>query len=173
MEITAQTKLFDVLEAYPALESQIINIAPPFKNLQNPVLRRTVGKLANLEQVAKIGGMDVDKLVNTLRRAVGQEELSAASEGTISVDVSIDANDPPWISEKPGVVVNGTELLANGEVPLGHINDLLAKIPPGSVILLVTEFFPSPIIDAMKKQDRMVHHKVDAKNPLRHLTFIR
>lgn len=173
MHITSHTKLFDVLEAYPELEKQIIKIAPPFKNLQNPVLRRTVGKLSNLEQVAKIGGMDVDKLVNTLRRAVGQEELSTTAGGALAVDISVDANDPPWISAKPEVVVNGTDLLANGEVPLGHINDLLTQISEGGIILLVTEFFPSPIIDAMKKQNREVHHKVDAQNPLRHLTFIR
>ena len=77
MQITAKSKLFDVLEAYPFLEEQIVNIAPPFQNLKNPVLRRTVGKLATLETVAQVGGMDADRLVNTLRRAVGQDELQA------------------------------------------------------------------------------------------------
>ena len=57
MEITSQSKLFDVLEAYPFLEEQIVNIAPPFQNLKNPVLRRTVGKIATLEKVAQVGGM--------------------------------------------------------------------------------------------------------------------
>ena len=52
MEITRHSKLFDVLEAYPFLEAQIVNIAPPFQNLKNPVLRRTVGKIATLGQAA-------------------------------------------------------------------------------------------------------------------------
>jgi hypothetical protein len=52
MEITSHTKLLELLNEYPALEEQIINIAPPFKNLKNPVLRRTVGQLATLAQVA-------------------------------------------------------------------------------------------------------------------------
>lgn len=30
MDITAQSKLLDVLEAYPELETQIVKIAPPF-----------------------------------------------------------------------------------------------------------------------------------------------
>jgi hypothetical protein len=29
MEITSQSKLFDVLEAYPVLEAQIVNLARP------------------------------------------------------------------------------------------------------------------------------------------------
>ena len=77
MEINARSKLLDILVAYPELEEQIIKIAPPFQNLKNPVLRRTVGKLATLEKVAQIGGLDVNQLVNTLRRAVGQGELQA------------------------------------------------------------------------------------------------
>lgn len=77
MEITANSKLLDVLNAFPELEEQIVHIAPPFKNLKNPVLRRTVGSLANLERVAQMGGMDADRLVNTLRRHVGQAELAA------------------------------------------------------------------------------------------------
>lgn len=43
MELTRLSKLSEVLQTYPELEEQLINIAPPFKNLKNPVLRRTVG----------------------------------------------------------------------------------------------------------------------------------
>jgi hypothetical protein len=56
MDISAQSKLFDVINAYPDLEKFIVDLAPPFKNLKNPVLRKTVGKLATLE---KIGGTAV------------------------------------------------------------------------------------------------------------------
>ena len=65
MEITSRSKLLDVLKAYPFLEEQIVEIAPPFKNLRNPILRRTVGQLATIEQVAQIGNIDVVDLVNT------------------------------------------------------------------------------------------------------------
>src|SRR5512134_3753823 len=98
MQITSQSKLFDVLEAYPFLEAQIVNIAPPFQNLKNPVLRRTVGKIATLEKVAQIGGMDVGKLVNTLRRAVGQEELAAESVAKVRIEIPRVADDPEWIA---------------------------------------------------------------------------
>lgn len=128
MEITSQTKLFDLLEAYPELEAQIMNIAPPFQNLKNPVLRRTVGKIATLEKVAQIGGMDVGKLVNTLRRAVGQEELGAEAASSPVIEVPRAADDPDWTAGEPQFTVNGTELLQRGEVPLAQVNNLLGKL---------------------------------------------
>lgn len=171
MEITSQSKLFDVLEAYPELEAQIINIAPPFQNLKNPVLRRTVGKIATLEKVAQAGGMDAGKLVNTLRRAVGQAEISGEAAASFTVEIPRVENDPQWIAGEPQFTVNGSELLQRGEVPLGRVNELLGKLETGGYLLLVTNFEPSPILDAMQKQNRTVFHKTAAGE--QHLTFIR
>jgi hypothetical protein len=172
MEITSQSKLFDVLEAYPVLEAQIVNIAPPFQNLKNPVLRRTVGKIATLEKVAQIGGMDVSKLVNTLRRAVGQDELGVEATANFAVEIPQLADYPEWIAGEPQFTLNGTEMLQRGEVPLGRVNQLLGQIEPGRFILLVTNFEPTPIIEAMQKQNRMVFHKAHPNNASEWLTFI-
>ena len=172
MEITLQSKLFDVLETYPELEAQIINIAPPFQNLKNPVLRRTVGKIATLEKVAQVGGMDAGKLVNTLRRAVGQIELTGEAAVNLTVEIPRVADDPAWIAGEPQFTVNGTELLQRGEVPLGHVNELLGRLDPGRYILLVTNFEPTPILDAMQKQNRRFFHKIHPADTQQHLTFI-
>jgi hypothetical protein len=172
MEITSQSKLFDVLEAYPFLETQIINIAPPFQNLKNPVLRRTVGKIATLEKVAQIGGMDGDKLVNTLRQAVGQDELQAEKSANVPVEIPRFADDPAWIAGGPQFTIDGTELLRRGEVPLGRVNELLGQLEKGKYILLLTDFEPLPILDAMQKQKREVFHRVHPDAPRQWLTFI-
>lgn len=172
MEITSQSKLFDVLEAYPFLEPQIINIAPPFQNLKNPVLRRTVGKIATLEKVAQIGGMEASKLVNTLRRAVGQQELGAESVSSVAIEIPRLAEDPAWIAGEPQFTINGTEMLQRGEVPLKRVNELLGQLEAESYILLVTNFKPTPIFDAMQKQSRKVFHKSHPDIPSQWLTFI-
>jgi hypothetical protein len=172
MEITSQSKLFDVLEAYPFLEAQIVNIAPPFQNLKNPVLRRTVGKIATLEKVAQIGRMEVGKLVNTLRRAVGQEELGAKSGANFVVEIPRLAEEPDWIAGEPQFIVNGTELLQRGEVPLGKVNELLGQMEEGKYLLLVTNFEPTPIIDAMHKKGRRVFYKTHSEEASQSLTFI-
>ncbi len=48
--ITPDLKLGDLLDAYPELEDVLIEIAPAFRKLRNPVLRRTVAKLTSLRQ---------------------------------------------------------------------------------------------------------------------------
>ena len=172
MEITSHSKLFDILREYPSLEEKIINIAPPFKNLQNPVLRRTVGQLATLEKVAQIGNLDVIELVNILRKEVGQPEIHADAKTEISIPEKT-ASDPDWITGEPQYIVNGTEMLQRGEVPLQHINELLGTLPKDGFILLLTDFEPTPIIDTMRKRDRIVYHKVHPNQETQHLTFIR
>lgn len=171
MEITSRSKLFAVLQVYPDLEGIIVDIAPPFKNLRNPVLRRTVGQLATIERVAQIGNIDVDELVNTLRRAAGLPELSAGAPVAISVPAA-DAGDPDWIAGEPQFVLNGTALLQEGEVPVQKVNELLPQLDGRGYILLVTDFEPSPIIDTMVKARRRVYHKTHPNDATQHLTYI-
>jgi hypothetical protein len=171
MEITSRSKLFDVLNTYPTLEEKIIRLAPPFANLKNPVLRRTVGQLATLEQVARIGKMDVTELVNTLRREVGLPEIRTDTPVAVSIPQRVES-DPDWISGEPQFIVNGTELLQQGEVPLQHINHLLPQLQPQRFILLMTDFEPTPMIETMQKQKRRVYHKVHPNDARVHLTYI-
>jgi len=172
MDINSQTKLFDLLEAHPALEEQIVAIAPPFKNLKNPVLRRAVGRLATLEKVAQIGGLNVDQFVNTLRRAAGQPELHPAAETKPYLPES-SMEDPEWTRGEPQFVVNGVELLQQGQVPLTRVNELLPSLSPGRFLLLITNFEPSPMLEAMQKQNRETYCKVSQDAAEFHLTFIR
>ena len=51
VEITSQTKVAELLEHFPELEETLIAMAPPFKKLRNPVLRRSVAKVASLPWV--------------------------------------------------------------------------------------------------------------------------
>lgn len=171
MEITSRSKLFAVLQVYPHLEDIIVDIAPPFKNLRNPVLRRTVGQLATIEQVAQVGNVDVDELVNRLRRGAGLPELSPHAPVEISVP-EVTAGDPEWISGEPQFVLNGTALLQEGEVPVQKVNELLPQLNGRGYILLVTDFEPSPIIDTMVKARRRVHHKTHPNDASQHLTYI-
>lgn len=171
MEITGRSKLMDVLKAYPHLEEQIIAVAPPFKNLRNPILRRTVAQLATLEQVAQIGGMDSAELVRVLRRAAGLDELPAGPTQTF-VPPPRAAGDPEWIEGAPAHVLDGVALLRDGVAPVQRVNELLAALPAGAFLLLTTDFKPAPIIEAMEKARRRVYYKTvpDAENL--HLTYI-
>ena len=65
--ITPKTKVLELIETYPELEDVLIQYAPAFKNLKNPVLRRTVAKIATLQQAASIGGVKTEELINRLQ----------------------------------------------------------------------------------------------------------
>jgi len=172
MEITRESKLFDVLQAFPFLEEQIIDYAPAFKNLSNPLLRRTLGKLATLEKVAQVGGVDVVEFINSLRRSVGQADLSAGPAESSAGLPSSAGSDPEWIVGKPQFTLDGTEMLKRGEVPLKRVNELLSQLTPGRHILLVSNFEPTPILDALQKQHRRIYHTIHPEDQNQHLTYI-
>lgn len=169
MDIQAHTKLFDLIMSYPQLEDKIISIAPPFQNLKNPILRKTVGKLATLEKVAKIGNLEVLDFVNTLRREVGQTEISSSD----SIKIEWTEGEPDWIKVEPQFSLDGTEMLSRGEHPLSKVNSLMRQLEPGRFLLLKTNFKPIPLIDEMKKQKYQVYSKVNEESAQNHLTFIK
>ncbi|HOW91006.1 MAG TPA: DUF1858 domain-containing protein [Anaerolineaceae bacterium] len=173
MEITAKTKLIDVLNEYPQLEEQIIQAAPAFKNLKNPILRRTVGRMATVEKVVQIGGLDLTTFINMLRRQVGQPELVPPDLVTPEMDSRPVLAEPAWIAGEAQFVVDGKAMLASGGVPVNRVNELLPQLEAGKFLLLITDFEPTPMIDAVKLQKREAYHKVDPLDPTRHLTYFR
>jgi hypothetical protein len=92
MEVTPETKVAALLDAYPELEDALIKLAPPFKKLKNPLLRRSVARVASLRQAASAARLPVEDLVNHLRAAVGQAPLTA--EG--SKDEEYLRDHPEW-----------------------------------------------------------------------------
>lgn len=66
MELSAKTKVNDILTRYPFLKDHLIGLNPEFKMLDNPFMRRTVGRIATLGRVAMIGAMDLRKLLDSI-----------------------------------------------------------------------------------------------------------
>ena len=89
--IEAETKVGTLLEQYPELEDVLIGLAPPFKKLKNPFLRRSVAKVASLRQAAAVARLPVGELVNTLRKEVGQDPLADTRIG----------EEHPYLTEQP------------------------------------------------------------------------
>lgn len=50
IQITPQTKVGELLDAFPELEETLFSLSPKFKHLKNPMLRKTVAKVATLYQ---------------------------------------------------------------------------------------------------------------------------
>lgn len=141
--ITPKSKIFDILEAYPELEDVLIGYVPEFEKIKNPVLRRTVGKVASLQQAASIGRVNVAELVNHLRSAIGQ-----TPEEILAEDPSYNYETPAWFNvTKIAASLDVREMLAKGEHPVAQVMEELKKLKDGEIYQLVSPFLPVPLID--------------------------
>jgi hypothetical protein len=140
--ITPKTKVLQLLEAYPQLESVLIGMVPAFKKLQNPALRRTVAKVASLQQAAAVGGVNTGELINRLRREVGQD-LYAEGAGT-----AYGTSRPAWFDAgRVAMELDARPLLAAGEQPVNQAMADFVAMAPGTIYKLSAPFLPAPLID--------------------------
>ncbi len=148
MIITPKTRVGELLDSYPELEPVLLELSPAFKKLKNPVLRKTVGKVATLQQAASIGNLSVTELVNTLRSEIGQQLF----EGETSAD-DINYEKPDWFdSGKVLVTFDASPLIDSGENPMQEVLAQLEKTGEGNIFMLTTPFVPAPIIELISKK---------------------
>ncbi|RMD88654.1 MAG: DUF1858 domain-containing protein [Calditrichaeota bacterium] len=168
LEINKYTKLGELFKAFPQTEETLKSLSPLYKNLENPILRKTVMKIATLEKVARVGGLNVYDVVNVLRQNVGQPPLQPEEETTVETNEDV----PDWASGKPELVVDGVEMLNRGEHPLGLVMQTMQRLEAGKFILLKTNFEPAPLIEKMTNAGYKVHHTVNKTNPQERFTYI-
>lgn len=144
-EILPTTKVAALLKDYPELEELLISKAPPFKKLRNPLLRRTVAKVASLRQVAAVGKIPIARLVNDLRSEVGQPPLTGSFE-----QVEYFGKRPKWFSSDLIKATVDEDRTDPDDFTLNLVLAELRRIEDGEVVLLVTSFLPAPGIDRGK-----------------------
>jgi len=119
--ITPDSKLGDLLERWPELEQVLLEISPHFKALRNPVLRRTVAKVATLRQVSTVSGVALGVLVERLREGAGERSVTRTHDARAAIEA--------------------------GEHPMPRVMADLAALSDGDVYALVTPFVPAPLVD--------------------------
>lgn len=81
MNITAETKVHDLLDAYPQMKPWLMAQAPAFEKLGNPVVYNTVGRVATLEAAAKMADLDLDVFLDAVREQVAMHAIAAEEAG--------------------------------------------------------------------------------------------
>ncbi len=150
IEITPSTKVSELLDAYPDLEEALIGIAPPFKKLKNPFLRKSVAKVATIKHISAVGDIPLNELINKLRVAVGQQ----ASDDYIEiVDEDYFSKQPDWFSaDRVSLSVNEESLKDKDKMTLVTILQQAKNVKKGEIIELVTTFLPAPSIDTLRSK---------------------
>ena len=151
-EITLETKIADLLNNYEGMKDILIEINPKFKKLNNPVLRRTLAKIAGVRQAAVVGGMDPVDLLNQLRTAVGQVPVEI-----MMPQGEVDAKEAPeWILQDPKQTLDANEILDQDRNPLAELHKSLKAIDKGEVVIIEADFQPEPLMDEMIKAGHSV-----------------
>jgi ABC-type glutathione transport system ATPase component len=156
-QIRPSTKVADLLDAYPELEEILINMAPPFKKLKNPILRKSVAKVATLQQAAIVGRVDVSSMIDQLRQAVGLAPIEATETPSPSVDDYL-GTAPDWF-EKSCVSTSIDDRAGDSdEMAITRITKSLKDLAEHQVIELTTTFLPAPGIDVARARGiRLLH----------------
>ncbi len=144
--IGPETRVGELLEAYPEVEGVLMEMAPAFAKLRNPVVRRTVGKVATLEQAAKIGGVSLREMIGRIRASVGVDGAEVA------VERKAEEGGGGWV-ERARVVeeVDADAMLERGVHPIGRIREAVGALGPGEVVVLRSSFRPEPLIETMRR----------------------
>jgi DUF438 domain-containing protein len=91
MQLSASTKINDLLSTHPFLEDFLVGYNPHFKLLKNKITRATVGRLATLGAAARIASVDLDVLLRDLAAAI-EKQTNAHPEVTTG-GAGIDRNE--------------------------------------------------------------------------------
>ena len=142
ISITPATRVGELLENFPQLEDTLISLSPSFAKLRNPVLRRTIARVATLQQIALVGNVPIETIINTLRKEAGQNQYSDTMENTGPVSNSPEWFNPAAISES----LDAREMLQRGEHPLAEVLARTSKLKQGAIFELITPFLPAPLI---------------------------
>lgn len=163
--ITPDMKVAALLKDFPDLEEVLIDIAPAFKKLRNPVLRRTVAKITSLRQAARVGGVTIGEVVNRLRVAAGQEaQWEKDGEKTDAT-----AERPSWVDDCEVEVFDARETIESGSHPLSQVLGAVNKLAPGQAYAIITPFLPAPMIDKVQAKGFLTW--TDQKGPDHFVTY--
>ncbi len=143
--IAPQTKIGELLTAFPDIEGAFSDLVPTFGKLKPGIFRETIARTTTLEQAASASRVRLPDLIIKLRKLAG-----------VSVDdmtVSNLPGKPLWVSE--GTIakeLDARPLLAQGVHPKQMVMAEVNALHAGQVFVLVTPFVPGPLIEIARSE---------------------
>ena len=148
MKINKNTKISDLIKYNPDVIDTIATINKHFSKLKNPILRKLLAPRVSIEDAAKIGGVDVDVLLDRLS-SIGfevereTEDTPAAASGESSGDA---------FEGKEIVVLDAREDLNKGFDPFNSIMKALKQLKENQALKIINTFEPLPLIKILKEK---------------------
>ncbi len=148
--LTLRTTIARLLEQHPQLEDLLVAQAPAFKRLKHPILRRTVARVATIEQAAQMGGLDPGQLLATLRVAAGQ--AAAMCDDAAAEQPQVLAAEPDWAAARPQRRrIDADALLDTGATPFKTVLAEARTLGATELLEVAISFRPTPMLRLLEK----------------------
>lgn len=72
--ITRETVIGDLVKDYPYIKDFLVNLSPKFEKLKNPVVFKTMSKMATLDMISKRGNFKTDELIEKIVDRIDEEK---------------------------------------------------------------------------------------------------
>jgi hypothetical protein len=99
--LTPKTTIHTLLKEYPFLLEFLTAYSPEFKKLTNPVVRRTMGRMATLDRVAEQANVPLNQLTGDLADEI---EAQTGARPPVADVTDADTIDPARLAELHAIV---------------------------------------------------------------------
>ena len=135
MKLNAKTKVDDLLTAYPFLFDFLISKSPKFKHLGNPLMRKTIGKVATLAQAAAAGQIELEELLSDIARQISKKtgETVQAGVDNSSPETSGPLSDPAAREEALKAIIRDLHQGEDMESLKARFRTLIQDVSPSEI----------------------------------------
>ena len=140
--VTADTTIARALAADPDLLDRLVAFNARFAKLRNPILRRTMAKLATFADAARVAGVALPALLDVANGVVAEANAAPAAA------LPPAAAAPDWVAVidlASAARLDVRPILAAGEDPFARIMGVVAKLAPEAPLILDAPFDPAPL----------------------------
>jgi len=172
MELTISTKIGELIDKYPYLVEFLPTVSPKYKKLTNPIVRKTMGNIATLNMVAKMGDIDFTTLKRKIEDEIRRNEGVKSASGTVVSGERREAR--PGIAEDRAEVLKSIIKDLHAGVPMDVLKqrfaELVKDISPSEISRMEQKLIDEGMPESEVKRLCDVHvqvfrHSLDAKEP--------
>ena len=133
MKLSSQTSIHELIKTYPFLVDFLVAYNSQFGLLKSKVMRATIGKMATLKQVAGIGGVPLDQLIED----IAAEIENRSGKGT-EIETGRELGDSP--DEEKIATLKAIILDLHKDMPFEEVkkrfDELIAGVKPTEIVAM-------------------------------------
>jgi hypothetical protein len=159
MSYNAKTKIDDLLQKYPFLLDFLAGLSPRYSKLKSPIMRKTIGRVATLRQVADFGEISPADLLSKI-----QAEIKRVTHEDVDVEIDVAESVPLEAKEARQEVLKDIirELHQGGDVEeqKRRFAELIKDISPTEIAEMEQKLIEEGLPEAELKRLCDVHVQV-------------